>query len=75
MLSALTLVGFSLRDLIDAGFDATVVEWNQVVGGVWLYNERMPLEPQYPAVRPSKGEAATAKDGKNSLFLEHALPV
>ncbi|KAF2421056.1 FAD/NAD(P)-binding domain-containing protein [Tothia fuscella] len=39
-----------------AGLNVTVFERNHASGGVWLYDERRPLEPKYPSIRASEGE-------------------
>ncbi|PSK42037.1 Thiol-specific monooxygenase [Elsinoe australis] len=39
-----------------AGLNVTVFERTDRAGGVWVFNERKPEEPQYPSIRPSVGD-------------------
>ncbi|KAB8233988.1 putative FAD dependent oxidoreductase [Aspergillus alliaceus] len=65
----------SAGHLLAAGFDVTVFERNQAAGGVWLYDERRPLEPQYPAIRPSEtDQPAKYRQEREKFLLEHAPP-
>ncbi|PLB54035.1 pantothenate transporter [Aspergillus steynii IBT 23096] len=66
----------SAGHLLAAGLDVTVFERNQAPGGVWLHDERRPLEPNYPSIKPSEadktGKRGTEDEAK--LALEHAPP-
>ncbi|KAE8321610.1 major facilitator superfamily domain-containing protein [Aspergillus sergii] len=65
----------SAGHLLAAGFDVTVFERNKVAGGVWLYDERQPIEPQYPATKPSEtDQPAKDRHQKERFVLEHAPP-
>ncbi|KAI8933089.1 hypothetical protein NX059_009732 [Plenodomus lindquistii] len=57
--------------------DVTVYERSSAAGGIWLYDERKPLEPAYPAVSPSQaGGVYTDEAQKNpqAEILLHAPP-
>ncbi|KAF7157595.1 hypothetical protein CNMCM5623_001969 [Aspergillus felis] len=66
----------SAGHLLAAGIEVTVFERNHAAGGVWLYDERKPLEPVFPSVHPSRGEQYTdaASDVRDKRVLEHAPP-
>ncbi|EAW16835.1 putative FAD dependent oxidoreductase [Aspergillus fischeri NRRL 181] len=65
----------SAGHLLVAGIEVTVFERNHAAGGVWLYDERKPLEPVYPSVQPSRAEQyAEALDVRDKHVLEHAPP-
>ncbi|KAE8155316.1 pantothenate transporter [Aspergillus avenaceus] len=65
----------SAGHLLAAGLDVTVFERNQAAGGVWLYDERTPVEPSYPAMRPSETDLAPKDRHQRDRFvLEHAPP-
>lgn len=65
----------SAGHLLAAGIEVTVFERNHAAGGVWLYDERKPLEPVYPSVQPSRAEQhAEALDVRDTRVLEHAPP-
>ncbi|KAF2185107.1 FAD/NAD(P)-binding domain-containing protein [Zopfia rhizophila CBS 207.26] len=38
------------------GLDFTVFERSSAAGGIWVFDERKPLEPPYPSVRASEAE-------------------
>ncbi|KAF1986877.1 pantothenate transporter [Aulographum hederae CBS 113979] len=42
--------------LKSSGVEVTVFERSLQAGGVWVFDPRPPLEPNYPADKPSKGE-------------------
>ncbi|RHZ66725.1 putative FAD dependent oxidoreductase [Aspergillus thermomutatus] len=66
----------SAGHLLAAGIEVTVFERNHAAGGVWLYDERKPLEPVYPSVQPSRAEqyADAASDVRDKSVREHAPP-
>ncbi|KAF7594618.1 hypothetical protein BBP40_008708 [Aspergillus hancockii] len=65
----------SAGHLLNAGFHVTVFERNKAAGGVWLYDERRPVEPQYPAVKPSEtDQPAKDRREREKFVLEHAPP-
>ncbi|THC96261.1 hypothetical protein EYZ11_004254 [Aspergillus tanneri] len=66
----------SAGHLLAAGLDVTVFERNKAPGGVWLYDERRPLEPEYPADKPSEADKTgkISKNAREKAFLEHAPP-
>ncbi|KAJ5184103.1 hypothetical protein N7492_001719 [Penicillium capsulatum] len=66
----------SAGHLLATGFDVTVFERNQAAGGIWLYDKRVPIEAQYPCVKPSDVERCGKDDrrGKERQYLLHAPP-
>ncbi|RAL10181.1 putative FAD dependent oxidoreductase [Aspergillus homomorphus CBS 101889] len=66
----------SAGHLLAAGIHVTVFERNHAAGGVWLYDERKPLEPLYPAMKPSISERhrECERPDESVLSLEHAPP-
>ncbi|MCJ1288981.1 hypothetical protein MMC34_000512 [Xylographa carneopallida] len=76
--------------LTAAGLDVTVFERSATAGGVWVYDERQPLEPTYPSTKPSiadftpeensdelhvKQKGSTiAPTGRSIIELQHAPP-
>ncbi|KAL5316596.1 hypothetical protein ACEPPN_015645 [Leptodophora sp. 'Broadleaf-Isolate-01'] len=69
----------SARHLKAAGVDIVVFERYKAAGGNWTYDERKPIEPQYPSIKPSiadfvaelEGEAETSRAGaKNGTTLD-----
>ncbi|PYH42507.1 putative FAD dependent oxidoreductase [Aspergillus saccharolyticus JOP 1030-1] len=66
----------SAGHLLAAGINITVFERNHAAGGVWLYDERKPLEPNYPSTKPSISERHREGDqfAEQLLLLEHAPP-
>ncbi|KAI2817924.1 hypothetical protein CBS115989_5660 [Aspergillus niger] len=66
----------SAAHLLAHGIDVTVFERNHAAGGVWLHDERKPLEPNYPAIKPSISERHREEDRRHAdaLSLEHAPP-
>ncbi|TLD26093.1 FAD/NAD(P)-binding domain-containing protein [Venturia nashicola] len=66
--------------LKNAGIDVTVFERNRESGGCWIYDERIPIEPTYPAIKPSVADSIYV-DSKEANFdklalrdLQHAPP-
>ncbi|KAF2431629.1 dimethylaniline monooxygenase [Tothia fuscella] len=59
--------------LKNAGVHVTVFERAKVAGGVWVYDERVPIDPTYPAIKPSKGEAYEEFDAKGKSDLRELL--
>ncbi|PWY81657.1 pantothenate transporter [Aspergillus sclerotioniger CBS 115572] len=65
----------SAAHLMAHGIDVTVFERNHAAGGVWLHDERKPLEPNYPSINPSVSEKHREDaQQEDSLLLEHAPP-
>ncbi|GKZ29866.1 hypothetical protein AbraIFM66950_006827 [Aspergillus brasiliensis] len=66
----------SAAHLLAHGIDVTVFERNHAAGGVWLHDERKPLEPNYPSMKPSISERHRDEDRRHAdtLSLEHAPP-
>ncbi|RAK99928.1 putative FAD dependent oxidoreductase [Aspergillus ibericus CBS 121593] len=66
----------SAAHLLVQGIDVTVFERNHAAGGVWLHDERTPLEPNYPSMKPSVSEKHRDDDTEkvDLLSLEHAPP-
>ncbi|KAJ5667012.1 hypothetical protein N7507_002876 [Penicillium longicatenatum] len=62
--------------LLAAGKEVTVFERSQAAGGVWLYDKRVPIEPQYPSVKPldAKQYVQDGREGKERQNLLHAPP-
>lgn len=61
--------------LLATGLEVTVFERNAAPGGVWLYDERTPIEPSYPAMKPSKADPPATNEQETSRFmLQHAPP-
>ncbi|KAF2673076.1 dimethylaniline monooxygenase [Microthyrium microscopicum] len=69
--------------LLKEGIEVTVFERSHAAGGVWLFDERVPREPDYSASKPSQGDnfvtSAYLSDqnpGKNidDIDLLHAPP-
>lgn len=63
--------------LLKAGLEVTVFERNQEAGGVWLYDDRTPVDPVFPATKPSEGEQTGGYEDiqeSDRLVLEHAPP-
>ncbi|KAL3462835.1 major facilitator superfamily domain-containing protein [Aspergillus heterothallicus] len=63
----------SAAHLLHAGLEVVVFERSHAAGGVWLYDERRPLEPSYTELRPLEAEEFFDTDG-NSKVLSHAPP-
>lgn len=61
--------------LIREGIKVTVFERSSAAGGVWLYDERQPLEPVYSAIPISQAaDQYTIGDAKDIERLVHAPP-
>ncbi|MCJ1401790.1 hypothetical protein MMC11_005007 [Xylographa trunciseda] len=54
-----------------AGLDVTVFERSATAGGVWVYDERLPLEPNYPSTKPSVADFTPEEDW-DDLHMEQA---
>ncbi|KZM28708.1 uncharacterized protein EKO05_0009918 [Ascochyta rabiei] len=59
--------------LKNKGLDVTVFERSSAAGGIWLYDERKPLEPAYPSVSASKAGTSYTKEDVQDLELERLL--
>ncbi|MCJ1419398.1 hypothetical protein MMC32_005753 [Xylographa parallela] len=57
--------------LTAAGLAVTVFERSATAGGVWVYDERQPLEPTYPSTKPSVADF-TPEENWDELNLEEA---
>ncbi|KAL4894896.1 pantothenate transporter [Aspergillus ambiguus] len=66
----------SAAHLLQSGIEVVVFERNLAAGGVWLYDERQPLEPRYPSISPSIADQPdTGPDSSNKhIILKHAPP-
>ncbi|KAL2822478.1 major facilitator superfamily domain-containing protein [Aspergillus granulosus] len=65
----------SAAHLLDAGLEVVVFERSHAAGGVWLYDERRPIEPSYTELRPLEAEGFFDADANsNSMVLNHAPP-
>ncbi|KAF9884736.1 hypothetical protein FE257_001298 [Aspergillus nanangensis] len=62
--------------LLQSEIDVVVFERNEEAGGVWLYDERQPLEPTYPSVKASvaDGTGISSHSDEENLVLQHAPP-
>ncbi|KAF1363703.1 FAD/NAD(P)-binding domain-containing protein [Lizonia empirigonia] len=63
--------------LKNEGLDVTVFERSSAAGGIWLYDERKPLDPAYPSVSASKAGSAYTKEEVEAVELKkliHAPP-
>ncbi|KAJ8108186.1 hypothetical protein OPT61_g8351 [Boeremia exigua] len=63
--------------LKNEGLNVTVFERSSAAGGIWFYDERKPLEPEYPSVPSSKAGSGYAKENIGDVELErliHAPP-
>ncbi|EED15675.1 FAD dependent oxidoreductase, putative [Talaromyces stipitatus ATCC 10500] len=63
--------------LLNAGLEVTVFERNKEVGGVWLFDDRQPVESIYPSIRPSEAEKTGDYEEiqeTDRIVLEHAPP-
>ncbi|KAL2061864.1 hypothetical protein VTL71DRAFT_7242 [Oculimacula yallundae] len=49
----------SAKHLKAAGADVVVFERYRAAGGNWTYDERKPIEPQYPSIKPSVADFVT----------------
>ncbi|MCJ1379607.1 hypothetical protein MMC17_002709 [Xylographa soralifera] len=57
--------------LTAAGLDVTVFERSANAGGVWVYDERQPLEPAYPSTKPSVADFVP-EENWDELHMEQA---
>ncbi|KAJ5638644.1 hypothetical protein N7528_001034 [Penicillium herquei] len=66
----------SAAHLLAAGKEVTVFERSQAAGGVWLYDKRVPIEAQYPSIKPSNNQryVKDEREGKERQVLLHAPP-
>ncbi|KAJ5097914.1 hypothetical protein N7532_004915 [Penicillium argentinense] len=66
----------SAGHLLAAGIDVTVFERSEAAGGVWLYDKRVPIEAQYPCVKPSDAKhfSRDDRDENERQHLLHAPP-
>ncbi|OJJ44153.1 hypothetical protein ASPZODRAFT_145266 [Penicilliopsis zonata CBS 506.65] len=65
----------SAAHLLAAGLEVTVFERNKAAGGVWLFDERKPIEPLYPSIKPSEADRLGDDPRKEERkTLEHAPP-
>ncbi|KAJ5902977.1 hypothetical protein N7504_005360 [Penicillium tannophilum] len=62
--------------LLAAGKEVMVLERSQAAGGVWLYDKRVPIEAQYPSIKPLDVEqyVKDGREGKERQDLLHAPP-
>ncbi|KAK2778780.1 hypothetical protein FQN53_001637 [Emmonsiellopsis sp. PD_33] len=62
--------------LKQAGVSVVVFERSKEAGGVWVYDKRPPIEPQYPATKPSEGELFPSgnEEDEADKDLRHAPP-
>ncbi|KAE9978216.1 hypothetical protein EG327_007465 [Venturia inaequalis] len=66
--------------LKNAGIEVTVFERNRASGGSWIYDERIPIEPTYPAVKASEADSIEVNIKEASFDkltfrdLQHAPP-
>ncbi|KAF2740453.1 putative dimethylaniline monooxygenase [Polyplosphaeria fusca] len=62
-LKRVAVVGAGISGVVTAGhlkklnIDVTVYERSAVAGGLWVFDERKPLEPAYPAISASRAES------------------
>ncbi|KAJ4293517.1 hypothetical protein N0V90_008800 [Kalmusia sp. IMI 367209] len=61
----------SAAHLKHEGLEVTVFERSSAAGGIWLYDERKPLEPAYPSVLASKGEVYSDDPTLNITEIEN----
>ncbi|CZT00612.1 hypothetical protein WAI453_009246 [Rhynchosporium graminicola] len=54
----------SARHLLAAGVDVVGFERYRAAGGNWTYDERKPVEPQYPSIKPSVADFVTELEGE-----------
>ncbi|KAL8746083.1 MAG: hypothetical protein Q9190_001868 [Brigantiaea leucoxantha] len=85
-INSVAIVGAGISGVVAAkhlkasGLKVTVYERSGVIGGVWCYDERLPPEPKYPSVKPSKAEAHPEYESgpnglsHNTVALHHAPP-
>lgn len=61
-----------------AGLQVTLFERTSTSGGVWVFDPRIPPEPAYPSLQPSKAESAYHEDAvnieKEDAKILHAPP-
>ncbi|KAH6639041.1 dimethylaniline monooxygenase [Boeremia exigua] len=59
--------------LKNEGLDVTIFERSSAAGGIWLYDERKPLEPAYSSIPLSKAGSAYTKEEVDDLEVERLL--
>ena len=72
----------SAGHLLAAGLKVTVFERNSAAEGVWLYDERQPIEPRYPAIKASVAEEVYVEQSNDhnrhaseeQILKKHAPP-
>ncbi|KAL5355533.1 hypothetical protein BJX96DRAFT_170761 [Aspergillus floccosus] len=66
----------SAAHLLQNGIEVVVFERNPAAGGVWLHDERQPLEPPYPSIKPSIADQPDTTPGvpNEHVALRHAPP-
>ncbi|KAL2814676.1 major facilitator superfamily domain-containing protein [Aspergillus cavernicola] len=64
----------SAAHLLEAGLEVTVFERNHAAGGVWLFDERRPLEPSYTSLKPLEAEKYFDTEDVRDVLLSHAPP-
>lgn len=52
------------------GLNVIVFERSSVAGGVWVYDERKPIEPKYPSILASQADDLYINTQKNSAEVE-----
>ncbi|KAK0716456.1 hypothetical protein B0T21DRAFT_339251 [Apiosordaria backusii] len=49
--------------LLKEGVSVTVFERSSIAGGIWHYDDRVPVDPPYPSNTPSRGDYEISKRG------------
>ncbi|GES58248.1 pantothenate transporter [Aspergillus terreus] len=62
--------------LLQNGIEVVVFERNPAAGGVWLHDDRQPLEPPFPSIKPSIADQPDTTPGSPNehVTLKHAPP-
>ncbi|CAI6341648.1 unnamed protein product [Periconia digitata] len=60
--------------LLREGIEVTVFERSSVSGGVWTYDERVPVEPDYTSVHATDDDPADSDEVLQHSDLHHAPP-